>query len=418
MTKNKLLLTFSVGLMKEFHKNKVNRTHPMVLGSSIGIFLMIIFLVIGSIVNSQIASPIGTSPDEFNYLPRYSSHFFILCTGILIFNILGFKLALQGKKYSLIEAFLHTFTEKKDVHSKLRKSYSWKLFWNSGEEQSGKAKFSEFLKNNSISEHDINNIVAQEKLKHILNNPETVYYHDFELFLKSLYTDICEQNTLHFSSDKCAAFADINKFSGEDNQQFKNWIFKSNSIFHVTKDTFFISSSELIKKVSNLIPYFILLILSLSFLNMNYEYGTKNFETAQLQLVLFLEIFCFIGLIYACLSFYFLRKTEEWREYWNTNGLEFIILFHQRGMNKTPPYIFPDTDHYNPKEYHKIFNACNKLTIKSLYNDNRNMFYDNSQYYFNIIYNQIEQSYNFNMINKSLEIKKHIPTETKVFDNF
>lgn len=418
MTKNKLLLNFCVGLMKEFHQNKVNKTHPMVLGSALGIFLMIIFLGIGSFVNYHIASPIGTSPDDFNYLPRYSSYFFILCGAILIFNILSFKLALQGKKYSLIEAFLHTFTDKKDIHSKLRKSYSWKFFWNFGKEQPGKEKFLTFLKENSISENDIKNVKAKDNLNYILNNLDNVYYHDFELFLKNLHTDICEQNALAFSLDKCAAFADINENSSEDNTVLKNWIFKSNSIFQITKSTFFMSSSEFMKKLYNLIPYIVLLILSLSFLHMNYEYGNANFETAQLQFILSLEIFCFIGIIYSCFSFYFLRKTEDWREYWNKNGLEFLILFHQRGIIKIPPYIFPDTDYYNPKEYYKIFNACNKLTIKSLYNDNRNMFYDNSQYYFNIIYNQIEQSYNFNMINKSLEIKKHTPYKIKVFDSF
>lgn len=418
MTKSKKLLIFSVGLMKEFHQNRANRTHPMVLGSSIGMFLMITFLLIGVFVNTHIASPLGTDPNSLDYLPRYAPQIFVLCIFILIFNMIAFKLSLQGKQYGFMESIVHFFSEKKDIHSKLRKSYSWKVFWNSGDEQSAKEKFISYIKEIEFTEKDLQNSQAQEKFHDLMQDTDTVYQHDFDNFIQFLYTDVCEQNTRDVNLDKCAVFFDVNNFNNEESKSFKEWVFSSNYMFIHSNSSALLSISELTKRVINLIPYLILTAMSLMFFKMNYNYATDNFATAQLQMILTLEMFCLFAIFYAVLSFYFLRKTEDWREYWNKYGLQFMLLFHQRGVNKVPAYILPDTEFYNPKEYYKIFEACNHFNIHCLYDDKRNMFYDNSQYYFLIIYNQINQSYDIDIIKKTMLVKKHKPVIFKEFQSF
>lgn len=402
--------------MQDFHQNKVNTTHPLVLGSSIGIFIMSLFIGVGFYVNSQIASPLGTPSNALDFQPRYSGEFFAYSFIILLFNLLTFKLSLQGKQYGFFESLVHLFSEKNNA-TKIRKSYSWKSYWGKGSD-CAKERFIAYMHEIKFTDSEITNIEAKKAFNNLFNDINQVYHHQFQQFIELLYTDICEENTRETKSDKCAIFLDVNNSQSEDSFQFKKWVFQSYGTFDYSSTTPFISSSAFVKRLLNLTPYFVLISLCILFLNMNSVYGTPLFVNAELETILALQVACFFGLVYGIFSFYFLRKTEIWREYWEKNGLDFLLLFHQQGVNKVPPYILPDTEHYNPKEYYKIFDTCKHLSIRNLYDDHRNMFFDDSQYYFYIIYSQMLNSYDLDLNTQQITPKKHTRLTFRTFQSF
>jgi hypothetical protein len=421
MNQNKKLLIFCIETLKTFHSQKVNSTHPLVNSSAVGALLMCIFILIGIYTNTYL-SPISENQElNNNFHSRFSPDFFMYIGIAFIFFIISFKALTQGRKYGILEALFNSFFRKK-TPIVIHQSVSWKSFW-MNPEKSICNDFVNYLQTIKFTEYDCTDEDTKKIFHNLFNNIETVTYSQFEAFANSLYTEVCKYNRDSVPTLKSALFLDINTtFLEEQYTQevniFKKVIMQAHKLYIQSKTTIFIKSSKTILEIVNTIPYVILLVYFYLFLKTFISYDTSDFFMSEQKFIFFLQITLTCAFIYSIISFLFMRKTEDWREFWNNNGVDFLLSFHQLGNNKIPPYVLPDTEFYDPNSYYKVFDASTSLKLSSLYNDQRFMFFDSSQYYFMIIYQHLLRSYNINIDLQTMQIQKKQKVLIKQFDSY
>lgn len=387
--------------LKIYHSRTVNTSHPMVYGSVFGIF--IVSLILGTLLffnnNPDIIGMSLSHSEELKF--NFQSSTMIPLAIIFFFLFCSFKLALQGVHLSFVKALLMFFRVAQYDTKKL-----WHQFWiveNNGQE------FTDNLKKSTLRLCNFNTQQAKDSfLLFTTADYKILTEENFETLINNIFNDHCLDNRLNSDlKNKSAVFADSTSSSHLNASRFNKFILNAKSVYQISIHTPFIEQSATIIKMINAIPYVILLFYIYFTITCLVTFQTPMFFEQQQSLILTLDISIFFGILYSLIAFWFLRRTEDWRQFWQNDGLDFLILYHSLGENKIPPFILPDTTFYEPSDYYKVIEATKELTLESLYKDKRNMFFDNSQYQFLKIFSIINRSYIIDSGNSSVVLKNN-----------
>lgn len=399
MSKKESIIKLGVNYLEEFNSTKANTSHPMVYSSALGIFMLCNMLLFFSYFNIYIVPGIGIFPSIENSNFRFPGYLVLSIFFIIIFLFSAFKLSTQGNKLPFFKALLIFLKFSSHNHHIL-----WKEFWI--EKDKGN-QFIIFLKNVNIDNKDFNSESFGLFYQNFINsNVEDISYPDFERLINFMYEEHCRDNKNNcLSKTKSALFLDGSEEKSIQSHKFSKMAFSSVFIFEYSRNSLFIQLPETLIRIINAIPFAILFLYFYFFLTSLVSSKTPEFEKQILLFHVFLNISLFFAIVYSIFSFWFLRRTEEWRTFWKANGLDFLLQFHSQGSNKVPPFFMPDTTFYNPQDYYIIFDACRELPLSSLYDDKRHMFFDNSQYQFVKLFSILYNSYNINSLKKEITLK-------------
>lgn len=399
-----------VGHLQNFHARTVNTSHPMVYGSVSGILVVaLIFITLVFFnINPDIYGLTLSNAEALKYTFQSSTIFPLFI--IFLFLFCSFKLSLQGIKLSFFKAVLMFFKL-----SKYKTHNLWTEYWI--KEGHGE-NFISKIKGSQMTNKDFHTNDAKSQFAHILSSElASISENDFESFILAIFNDLTIDNRINsITKNKSAIFADVTTES--ENPQvikFRNFIIPAYSQYKESLRTPFIENSSIFIKLINCIPFLILAFYLYFTVACIVTWQTPLFIEQQRLLEFTLDASLFFGIIYSIVAFWFLRRTEEWRIFWQAKGIDFLLSFHSLGNNKVPPFILPDTTFYTPSDYYKVIEATRELSLKTLYNDNRNMFFDNAEYQFVKISNILYQSYN---VHENMVKLKHNKKTRVIHTNF
>lgn len=333
MSKKESIIKLGVNYLEEFNSTKANTSHPMVYSSALGIFMLCNMLLFFSYFNIYIVPGIGIFPSIENSNFRFPGYLALSIFFIIIFLFSAFKLSTQGNKLPFFKALLIFLKFSSHNHHIL-----WKEFWI--EKDKGN-QFIIFLKNVNIDNKDFNSESFGLFYQNFINsNVEDISYPDFERLINFMYEEHCRDNKNNcLSKTKSALFLDGSEEKSIQSHKFSKMAFSCVFIFEYSRNSLFIQLPETLIRIINAIPFAILFLYFYFFLTSLVSTKTPEFEKQILLFHVFLNISLFFAIVYSIFSFWFLRRTEEWRTFWKANGLDFLLQFHSQGSNKVPPFL-------------------------------------------------------------------------------